>query len=80
MTAMKTCFRSVYGEAIGAWLTEYRMNRAAELLLNEREMNIAEIGGTVGYDNAGKFTAAFKKIMRLTPSEYRRERGKHYEI
>ena len=43
------------------------MNAAAELLLRERELSIAEIGGRVGYDNAGKFTVAFKKIMKLTP-------------
>lgn len=79
MTAMKSCFRSVYGESIGAWLTGYRMNRAAELLLKEKEMGITEIGSRVGYNNAGKFTEAFKKIMKLTPSEYRRERGIGYE-
>lgn len=78
MTAMKTCFRSVYGEAIGAWLTGYRMNRAAELL-RESNLSIAEIGSRVGYDNAGKFTVAFKKTMKLTPSEYRRERRIHNE-
>ena len=32
-----------------------------------------------GYDSAGKFTGAFKKVMHLTPSEYRRERGRRYE-
>lgn len=79
MTPMKTCFRSVYGAAIGTWLTNYRMNLAAELLLRERDTSIAEIGSRVGYDNAGKFTAAFKKVMKLTPSEYRRERRRHYE-
>lgn len=78
MTAMKTCFRSVYGEAIGAWLTGYRMNRAAELL-RESELSIEEIGSRVGCDNAGKFTVAFKKTMKLTPSEYRRERRIHNE-
>ena len=80
MTTMKVCFRSVYGQSIGAWLTGYRMSRAAELLLRERETGVAEIGSRVGYDNAGKFTAAFRKVMKLTPSEYRRERGIHYEI
>lgn len=79
MTAMKTCFRSVYGTSIGSRLAGYRMNAAAELLLRERELSIAEIGGRVGYDNAGKFTVAFKKIMKLTPSEYRKERGTSYE-
>lgn len=79
MTAMKECFRSVYGEAIGTWLTNYRMSRAAELL-RESALSVAEIGSRVGYDNAPKFTAAFKRIMKRTPSEYRRERGKSYEI
>lgn len=80
MTPMKTCFRAVYGSAIGTWLTDYRMNRAAELLVKQRNMTIAEIGGKVGYDNAGKFTEAFKRVMQLTPSEYRKERGINYEI
>ena len=79
MTAMKTCFRSVYGTSIGNWLTGYRMNRAAEMLVAEETCSIAEIAGRVGYDNAGKFTAAFKKIMKYTPSAYRRERGTHNE-
>lgn len=43
MTPMKTCFRSVYGEAIGTWLAGYRMNQAAELLLRERDLSIAVI-------------------------------------
>ena len=80
MTAMKSCFRSVYGCSIGAWLTGCRMGLAAELLLSQRGLSIAEIGGRVGYDNAGKFTEAFKRVMKLTPSEYRRERGISHEI
>lgn len=79
MTAMKTCFRSVYGEAIGTWLAGCRMSMAAELLIGNSDLSIAEIGSRVGYDNAAKFTVAFKKIMKLTPSEYRRERGIRYE-
>ena len=79
MTPMKTCFRSAYGAAIGTWLTNYRMNLAAELLLKEKGLSVSEIGGRVGYDSAGKFTGAFKKVMHLTPSEYRRERGRRYE-
>lgn len=79
MTPMKRCFRSVYGSAIGTWLTGFRMNLAAELLIKQRGLSVAEIGGRVGYDNAGKFTEAFKRVMNLTPSEYRRERGIRYE-
>lgn len=78
MTAMKNCFRAVYGEAMGAWLVNYRMNQAAELLLRDSHQSIAEIGSHVGYDNAGKFTAAFKRVMHLTPSQYQKERGIHH--
>lgn len=78
LTAMKNCFRSVYGTSIGAWLTDYRMNRAAELLSDETERNVADIGTMVGYDSASKFAASFKKVMKLTPSEYRMERGKRH--
>lgn len=79
MTPMKTCFRSVYGMAIGTWLTQYRMDLAAELLRQRPELSIAEIGGQVGYDNAGKFTEAFKRVMHIIPSEYRKERGIRHE-
>ena len=79
LTAMKTCFRSAYGTSMGAWLTDYRMNRAAELLLKDDRPSISEIGGMVGYDSASKFAAAFKKAMKLTPSEYQKERGIHRE-
>lgn len=79
LTPMKACFRSVYGVAIGTWLTNYRMNLAAEMLLGDRTLSVAEIGSRVGYDSAGKFTEAFKKVMRFTPTQYRRERGRNHE-
>ena len=80
MTTMKSCFRSVYGAAIGTWLTSRRMELAAELLLREKSMSVAEVGGRVGYDNPGKFTEAFKKVLKATPSAYRKERGNCHEI
>lgn len=80
MTPMKRCFRSVYGAAMGTWLAEYRMDLAAELLIRRQDLSVADIGGQVGYGNAGKFTEAFKRRMKLTPSDYRKERGASYEI
>ena len=71
LTPMKNCFRAAYGSSIGAWLTTYRMNQAAELLRSRREMSIAEIAGRVGYDSASKFAIAFRKVMGMAPLEYR---------
>ena len=61
----------VVGTSIGAWLTDYRMNYAAEILLREKHRNIAEVAAQVGYDSASKFAAAFKKVKHMTPAEYR---------
>lgn len=71
LTAMKSCFKSVYGTSIGVWLADYRMNRAAEFLLADREQSVAEIAGLVGYDSASKFAITFRKIMGMSPLEYR---------
>lgn len=71
LTGMKNCFRSVYGTSIKAWLTDYRMNQAAELLRTDSKKSVAEIAGIVGYDSASKFAIAFRKIMGMSPLEYR---------
>lgn len=47
LTGMKNCFRSVYGTSIKAWLTDYRMNQAAELLRTDRGKSVAEIAGHI---------------------------------
>ena len=59
--------------------TETLFKKQGAVLLVQEPASIAQIGGWVGYDSAGKFTVAFKKVMKLTPSEYRRERGMNHE-
>ena len=70
LTAMKQCFKSVYGVSIGAWVTASRMDRAAQLL-RQRSVTVADVAAAVGYDSASKFAAVFKKTMGMTPTEYR---------
>ena len=69
LTPMKSCFRAVYGQSIGSWLTRCRMDRAAELLLADRSLSIADAAAQVGYESPSKFTAAFRRVMGRTPSE-----------
>ena len=59
--------------------TETLFEKQGAVLLVQEPASIAQIGGRVGYDSAGKFTGAFKKVMKLTSSEYRRERGMNHE-
>lgn len=74
LTPMKRCFKSIYGNTIGGWLLQYRMNQAAVLLQHQRKLSITEIAGKVGYDSPSKFSIAFRRVMGLSPSEYRNRR------
>lgn len=71
MTPMKKCFKSVFGSSIGNCLLQYRMNQAAVMLQKERKVSVSEIAGRVGYDSASKFAIAFRKVMGMSPTEYR---------
>lgn len=75
ITAMKNCFKTVYGMPIGSWLMKYRMNYAAEVLIAKRDISIAELAGEVGYDSPSKFAIAFRKVMGMSPTEYRSRRN-----
>lgn len=72
-TALKTCFKSIYGKPIYTWLKEYRLQKAQEMLIKDPEMSIGDIAFSVGYESAGKFSAAFKKKCGMTPKEYRNQ-------
>ena len=72
-TALKECFKSVYGQPVNTYLRNLRMDRAALLLRQEPQTSVAEIAGRVGYDSASKFAAVFRETKGKTPLEYRRE-------
>lgn len=48
-----------------------RINKAKELLL-ETELSVAEIAGKVGFSDDSYFYRTFKKVNKITPSEYRK--------
>lgn len=73
ITSMKQCFKGIYGVSMYAYMKEYRMNTAALLLKNTEEPVIA-VAGKVGYTNPGKFSAAFRSVLGVTPTEYRKRR------
>lgn len=74
VTSMKKCFKGVYGTSIYAYMKAYRMNVAA-VQLRRSEDSITSIALQMGYDNASKFSAAFKSIIGMSPGEYRRSSG-----
>ena len=71
VSALKHCFKGVYGTAIFTYMRNYRMDMAATLLTQTDE-SITSIAGKVGYANSSKFSEAFKSIKGKTPLEYRK--------
>lgn len=62
----KQCFRINFS----AWLNEFRVEKAKEMLLQTR-LSIREISLACGYTDANYFARVFKRITGKTPSEYR---------
>ena len=71
MTAMKSCFKGIYGMSIYAYIKNYRMNMAAEMLRNSEE-SITDIAFNVGYLNPSKFSSAFRSQFGCSPMEYKK--------
>lgn len=52
-------------------LQQVRIERA-QVLLQDTNLSIADIGNQVGYDTTEHFIRTFKKLIHSTPAEYRR--------
>ena len=63
-------FRNEYGESLSAFIERHRIEKACDLIKNT-DMKIADISKTVGYTSDASFRRAFKKIIGVTPGEYR---------
>ncbi|MCR5295038.1 MAG: AraC family transcriptional regulator [Lachnospiraceae bacterium] len=67
-------FRKKEGVSIGTYIERCRMEKARELLLDEK-MRVQDISRKVGYKNVSYFSKCFKKIYGFSPSEFRLDRG-----
>lgn len=65
-----TFFKNETGQTLNQYLTEYRMERAKQLLADPR-YKITDISSRVGYSDGNYFGKSFKKYTGFTPSEYR---------
>lgn len=69
-TKLKNDFKEVHNITVYQYFSKQQMIAARELLL-QRKYTIKEISTMFGYENPGKFSAAFKKVFHLNPSEIR---------
>lgn len=65
-----TYFKNETGQTLNQYLTAYRIEKAKQLLQDPR-YQISDISTRVGYSNGNYFSKSFKKLVGLSPSEYR---------
>jgi transcriptional regulator GlxA family with amidase domain len=67
-------FKELVGETPLDHLTQWRMVRAAGIMLSAKTKRFAEIASVVGYDSESSFGKAFRRVMGESPGQYRREK------
>lgn len=67
---LKVGFRMLFDSSVFGYLRTQRMEHARRLLA-QRHLSITEIAAQVGYENASKFAAAFRRQFGLSPSDLR---------
>lgn len=72
-TQIKNTFKKVFGESVYSYIRIVKMQMAADLIVTT-DKTITEVAGMFGYDNASKFSSAFRDVMGLSPIEYRKEK------
>lgn len=69
-------FKTEFNMKFVDFVTALRMKEAEKLLLNT-EQSLQDIATQVGYANAISFGRVFKRIIGMTPGDYRRSRRDH---
>lgn len=65
-------FKHETGMTITDYLIEIRIKKAKQLLKHASDKKIHEIGSEIGYPDPAYFNRLFKRIVGITPNEYRR--------
>lgn len=69
---MNRLFKSYTGISLRAFLIDYRINAAEELLLSG-DLPVGEVAAAVGFSDVPHFTKTFKARTGRTPTEYRED-------
>jgi len=64
-------FTELVGESPMAYLTEWRLSMAADLIAGG-DRTLDTVAAQVGYGGAYALSAAFKRVRGISPRDYRR--------
>ncbi|HCC53180.1 MAG TPA: hybrid sensor histidine kinase/response regulator, partial [Porphyromonadaceae bacterium] len=72
-TTLFNKLRGITGLTPNNFITNIRLKKAADLLLNNPEMNISEIAYSIGFSSPGYFNKCFKNLFGSTPIDFRKK-------
>jgi len=61
------------GKSFNAYINEYRIQSACQLLETPHNLSLEGIGYEVGFNSKSTFFTTFKKIKNLTPAQYQQQ-------
>jgi transcriptional regulator GlxA family with amidase domain len=70
-SAFAARFRDLVGDTPLDHLTQWRMVRAASLMLENRPLKLAAIAAAVGYGCESAFGKVFRRVIGVSPGKYR---------
>ena len=69
-TKLQFGFKQLFGISIDDYRIQLRMEKAKELL-EQTEKSVKEISILLGYRSMGSFSTMFKKMFRVSPTQWR---------
>lgn len=66
------CFKRATGQSFDRYLNRFRIAKA-QVLLESSDLSIADVGQQVGFCYQSYFGLVFRRLVRLTPREYRKQ-------
>ena len=70
VSVIRRNFTGIFGVSVADHMRRIRVEKAKEMLVGT-DKSIAEIAADLGYDNASKFSAAFRNYADVSPRMYR---------
>lgn len=68
-SAFAARFKEVLGQTPLEYVTEWRMQKAMQLL-RQRDKKLIDVARSVGYESEAAFSKAFKRVVGANPSDY----------
>jgi AraC-like DNA-binding protein len=68
-SAFAARFKELLGQTPLEYVTEWRMQKAMQLL-QQRDKKLIDVARSVGYESGAAFSKAFKRVVGANPGEY----------